>query len=116
MDGTPWPAHVTALEQLVERVRLARSIGLLDAEWLTLAETALTETRAEWEGERAFRLRTGTGERWCQRNFARCQAAGLARRDAKGRREWHIHARLPRRKAGGELVREIVASFERRAG
>jgi len=106
---------VTALETLVQRIRQARELGLLPAEWATLAEAALVEAKNEWETERAFRLRTGSGERWCQRNFARCAAVGLARLDARGRREWHIHARPPRGRAAKDLVKQITDSFQRRA-
>jgi hypothetical protein len=108
--------RVTALEQLVEKVRHGRAAGILPAEWETLAETALAEVADLWETERLFRRRTGASDKWCRQHFTECEAEGLARLNGK-RREWHRHARIGKkvRLEPRELKREIVSSFQRSA-
>ena len=107
----------TALQQLCARIEQATELGLLPDAWRQLARAAMAEHADQWESERVFRLRTGTSDKWCRAKFARCEAVGLARRDGRGRREWHVHARLPR--ANGRDVeaikRQIVESFQGRA-
>lgn len=106
---------MSALRDLVSRIRQARSLGLLPPEWELLADAALREYEATenlWETESAFCLRTGSGERWCQRNFARCVAVGLARHASDGGRQWHQHARPPRGRAAVSLVQQISDTLD----
>lgn len=106
-----------ALVQLADTIAAARQNKLLiggdGLERLhELAQTVLHEAVEEWLPEAAFRLRTGASAKWCRGNFARCEAKGVARK-VKGRREWHVSARIPRANATNReaLVREIADSF-----
>ena len=105
---------MNALQRLAVKIAQAHELGFLPEEWQILAQTALAEANDEWLPEREFRIRTGSSAKWCRTNFERCQAAGLARREAKGHREWHTHARIPRRSPSDveSLKREIVDSYQ----
>ena len=110
--------HTPALERLAgeietaDRLRLSADPAKVH-EWAGLAAQVVHEATSEWLGEAAFRLRTGAHRKWCARNYARCERAGTARRDPKGRREWHVSARPPRAqpKDAEGRVKEIVESF-----
>ena len=107
----------TALERLAEKIEQASKLGLLPDDWRELALAAVAEVGDQWLPERVFRLRTGASDRWCREHFERYEANGLARKNERRRREWHIHARLPKQapRDAEALKREIVESFEQRA-
>jgi hypothetical protein len=107
-----------ALERLADEIATADRIGLSAGpeklrEWAKLLKDVVAGASSEWLPESAFRLRTGAHVKWCRRNFTRCERAGVARKDAKGRREWNVSARPPRARATDAEARvaEIVRSF-----
>ena len=106
------------LQRLADELATADRLGLVAdrekvREWSQLAQGVVIAAMNEWLTEGAFRLRTGAHAKWCRRNFARCERAGMARKCAKGRREWNVSARPPRAKAtdAEARVQEIVASY-----
>ncbi len=116
---------MTTLEQLASAIHHARTNGLAPTEttmrqWDELAQAATKEVHGCWLSESAFRGRTGSSDKWCVRNFARCRDVGLARVSTETRcgREWHIHARLPRQNAPEEtepMVNAIANGMAQRA-
>lgn len=113
------PAQAIPLERLTSRISEARAAGLLPGEralneWYELAQAALADMNNQWLAEKAFRAYSGASDNWCRGNFEKFQANGLARQDAKGKRIWHVHARIPRvRPVGQEAIKKrIVDSFK----
>jgi hypothetical protein len=105
---------VDALEQLAAEITEIRAMGFgIPARWEELAQTALAECRAQWLSEQAFRGRTGSCAKWCREHFEACRDEGLARLNGS-KREWHVHARRPKRNGRGAdaIEREIVDSFK----
>ena len=110
---------MTPLECLTSRIGEARAAGLLPTEralneWHELAQAALADMNNRWLPEKAFRAHSGASDNWCRSNFERFQANGLAKRDANGKRIWHVHARIPQvRPVGQEAIKKrIVDSFK----
>ena len=104
---------MNAIEVLADKIAQARELGLLPTEWDELAKAAVAEQKNEWLPERDFRLRTGASDKWCRNNFQHHEMHGLARANGR-KREWHVHARLPRANMGdAQTIKDrIIQSFE----
>ena len=110
---------MTALDQLASKIRTARDAGLVAgdraiSEWDQLAQTAIMETAEQWLSERDFRTRTHASDTWCRQKFEQYEVEGLARRNEKGKREWHLHARLPFAAPGDRvaITKRITESYQ----
>jgi hypothetical protein len=104
---------IYAIEVLADKIARARELGLLPKEWDELAKAAVAEQKNQWLPERDFRLRTGASDKWCRNNFVQHETHGLARANGR-KREWHVHARLPRANVGDAqaIKHRIIQSFE----
>jgi hypothetical protein len=103
------------LEQLgteIAEARRQKMFPSLEAieRWYILVQAVIQHSRDEWQPEPVFRLRTGASYRWCRGHFAGCEQRGLARRNGKKRREWHVSVRPPKARPSddGAAVDEIV--------
>ena len=97
------------------RLRYLPSLEAVDR-WDALAREAAALAASSWLSEPEFRLRTGASAKWCRGNYARCERAGLAKRDERERRLWHQSVRPPKRVKARDAeaaVEAIVGSYGR---